>query len=106
MRIVSKAVELIIMLIIICAGFATAVLELWNWLMPKIFGLHAITYWQALGLMGLCWLLFGGPRAWFRGGHRMHGRWQRLTPEERERFRAGMRGRCGHAGAPVAESKA
>jgi hypothetical protein len=32
---------------------------LWNWLMPEIFGLRAITYFQAIGLLLLFRLLFG-----------------------------------------------
>jgi hypothetical protein len=33
---------------------------LWNWLMPDIFGLKEISYWQAVGLLFLGKLLFGG----------------------------------------------
>jgi hypothetical protein len=33
---------------------------LWNWLMPSIFGLNPISYWQAFGLLFLAKLLFGG----------------------------------------------
>lgn len=33
---------------------------LWNWLMPSIFGVGKITYWQAFGLIILAKLLFGG----------------------------------------------
>ena len=33
---------------------------LWNWLMPDIFGLITITYWQAIGLLILAKILFGG----------------------------------------------
>ncbi len=33
---------------------------LWNWLMPGIFGLPQITYWQAWGLLILAHILFGG----------------------------------------------
>lgn len=33
---------------------------LWNWLMPEIFGLPEIGYWQAVGLFVLCHLLFKG----------------------------------------------
>jgi hypothetical protein len=33
---------------------------LWNWLIPDIFGLHPISYWQAFGLLFLAKLLFGG----------------------------------------------
>ena len=32
---------------------------LWNWLMPAIFGLPTVTYWQALGLCLLFRFLFG-----------------------------------------------
>ena len=43
-------------------------LFLWNWLMPAIFGLPVITYWQAWGLILLSHLLFKG-----HGGHGRHG---------------------------------
>ena len=79
--------------------FSFVVMNLWNWLVPPIFGWHSINFWQALGLLVLSKILFGG----FRGGpwrgmhwrHRMMERWQQMTPEEREKFRDGMRERCG-----------
>ncbi len=73
------------------------VMSLWNWLMPTIFAARLITFWQALGLLVLSRILFGrlgGPgRMHWR--HRMMDRWNQLTPEEREKFMAGMKGRCG-----------
>ena len=33
---------------------------LWNWLVPGIFALRRITFWEALGLLALCRILFGG----------------------------------------------
>ena len=83
----------------VVAGFALfsfLVMQLWNWLAPEVFGWHPITYWQAVGLFFLSKLLFGG----FRGGwgHRgrwgrgMHDRWENMTPEQREKFRKGMKG--------------
>jgi hypothetical protein len=36
---------------------------LWNWLMPDIFGLKTLNYWQAWGVMILSWILFGGFRS-------------------------------------------
>ena len=74
---------------------------LWNWLLPALFGWRAVTFWQAVGLLALCRILFGGwgrhgsPRSGLR--RRMERRWEQMTPEERERFRQGMRGRCGVA---------
>lgn len=38
--------------------FGLVVLWLWNWLMPAIFGLPAITFWQAWGLVVLSHILF------------------------------------------------
>lgn len=81
----------------IVLGFV--VKSLWNALMPGIFGWHLISFWQALGLLVLSKLLFGGFHP--RGGpgdrrhwkNRMKERWEGMTPEERERFRQGMR--CG-----------
>lgn len=84
------------------------VLHLWNWLLPSLFGWHQINFWQALGLLALCRILFGGfgGRGFYRSNfrRRMAERWERMTPEERERFRQGMRGRCGF-GPRAGESK-
>ncbi len=43
------------------------VMMLWNWLMPALFGVPEVTYWQAVGLFVLCHLLFKGHGG---GGHR------------------------------------
>lgn len=85
------------------------VLQLWNWLLPPLFGWRQITFWQALGLLALCRILFGG--FGLRGGSRSNSairrrmadrmadrvaeRWEHMTPEERERFRQRIRERCG-----------
>jgi hypothetical protein len=89
------------------AGFA--VMILWNSIAPGVFGAHTIGFWQALGILVLSKLLFGG----FRGrpgcgGHwrrRMSARWEQMTPEEREKFRQGMAARCGRHGLATEEPK-
>jgi hypothetical protein len=87
--------------------------ELWNWLLPPLFGWRAITFAQALGLLVLCRILFGGVAGRGHGGRgymrrrmaeRMGERFEAMTPEERERFRQGMRSRCGFGPEP-GESK-
>ena len=96
------AFRIALFLLIVIAGFGQAVLHLWNWLMPSLFGLSAITFWQAVGLLTLSWMLFGGWRGFHGLGYRRHWRgrmierWEKMTPEERDKFRQGMRGRCGH----------
>jgi hypothetical protein len=96
----------VVILIALCGE---VIKYLWNWLLPGLFGWHAITFWQGLGLLVLCRILFGrmgghGPgrhgRRWDRGE-----RWERLTPEEREKFRQSMRGRCGGFDVPDGEGK-
>ena len=76
-----------------------AVRELWNWLLPPLLGAHTVTFWQALGILALSRILFGG----FGGGGRHSGgkRWGRMTPEERERLRHGMSGHTGGASTPT-----
>jgi hypothetical protein len=77
------------------AALGWVVMVLWNWLMPVLFsGTREIGYLQALGVLVLSKILFGGLR-----GRGCHGRWHRqrleqMTPEEREKFQAGMRGCC------------
>jgi hypothetical protein len=84
------------------------VMRLWNWLAPALFGWRQITFWQALGLLVLCRILFGGFGHGSHGSNfqrRMAERQERMTPEEREKFRQGMRFRCGGFGAPTSETK-
>jgi hypothetical protein len=88
------------------------VVQLWNWLLPPLFGWREITFWQALGLLALCRILFGGLGR-HGSGHshirrrmkeRMEERCGHMTPEERDRFRQRMRERFGF-GPPSSESK-
>jgi hypothetical protein len=84
------------------------VVHLWNWLLPPLFGWRQITFWQAIGILALCRILFGhhgwrGPgRSNFR--RRIRERCGRMTAEERERFRRGIREGWGF-GSSAGESK-
>ena len=87
--------------VFIAAG-GGVVMWLWNWLTPALFGWHTITFGQALGLLVLCRILFGGFGMHGRRGRRWRGRrWQRPTWEERERFKDAVRERYGPS-APIA----
>lgn len=82
------------------------VMHLWNWLLPAIFGLREITFWQAIGVLALCRILFGGfgGRLSHRSNlrRRMSERWEKMTPEEREKARRSFRGFCGPVEPPNA----
>lgn len=79
---------------------------LWNWLTPALFGWRPISFWQAVGLLALCRILFGRSglgRGFRRPGswRRTPGGWKRMSPEEREKFREGIRAHWGCAPRPA-----
>jgi hypothetical protein len=90
-----KGLKILLFVFVAAIVLGFVVKSLWNALMPGIFGWHLISFWQALGLLVLSKLLFGGFHS--RGGgrshwkNRMRERWEGMTPEEREKFRNGMR---------------
>ena len=93
-----KVAGIVLMVIAGVLAFGGIVMLLWNALMPKIFNLPLIDFWQALGILVFSKILFGG----FRGGPRTHwkrhalqDRWANMTPEEQERFRQDWGRRCG-----------
>jgi hypothetical protein len=109
-RWIARGVKIAVLVTLGVAVMSFVVMGLWNWLMPGLFALHRISFWQALGLLVLGKILFGGFRG-PRGGHmhwrgRMMERWEKMTPEEREKFREGMKGRCGPFGPRTAEPRA
>jgi hypothetical protein len=95
------------MLLFVAIG-GEIVLHLWNWLLPPLFGWRQITFWQAIGLLALCRILFGGLGIHRSAGsnvrRRMAERCESMTPEERERVRQRMRERWGF-GPSTCESK-
>lgn len=89
---------------VIGAAFALlaggAVMLLWNATLPAVTGVRHLSYWQAVGLLVLCRLLFGN----FRGGRfggppsfRRHGwreKWLEMDADKRRRFREEWQQRC------------
>ena len=104
-----RALKIAFFAVLVALALTFVVMSLWNWLMPGLFGLRVITFWQALGLLVLFKILFGGFRGRPGGGmhwrRRMMERWEQMTPEEREKFRQGMRGRCGPFEPPATTPK-
>ena len=83
------------------AAFGVAAMLLWNALMPQIFALPTLTYWQAVGLMLLARILFGGLAHDFAGrkagrgrgdaymfhhGNKLREKWMNMSAEERKEF--------------------
>lgn len=111
-KIVGAIIGFLIIVPLLISIFTEIVFHLWNWLVPALFHLGALTsFWQAIGLMILCWILFGGLRGLRAGGMRYHGhrrdRWERarwegdrardswdaMSQDERDKFREWLRSR-------------
>ena len=107
-RWIKKGLKIGLIAVVAATVLGFLVMTLWNRLAPAVLGLRTITFWQALGILILSKILFGG----FRGrpgpgGHwrrRMSERWQHMTPEEREKFRHGVFSRCGQPSVAAEES--
>lgn len=99
MKKLYKVLNILLLVALAATGFGYLVEHLWNWLLPNILGVRPITFVQALGLLLLSKILFGGfhrhrgrGRGWKR---RDKHRFEQMTPEERERFRTQLRDRWG-----------
>lgn len=85
--------------IAIAAGvfiFGLAVMCLWNAILPAVLGVTVISFWQALGILLLAKILFGGFPGHCKGGHQrfhdhhmhMRDKWMHLSAEEKEKMRS------------------
>ncbi|HEX9799111.1 MAG TPA: hypothetical protein VGC00_02965 [Thermoanaerobaculia bacterium] len=107
-RMIALAPLIVLAFLIFVALGGAVVQALWNWLLPPLFGWPEIAFWQALGLLALCRILFGGfglhgsgrsdarrrgfaERIAERVAERVGERWEAMTAEERERFRQRLR---------------
>ena len=63
----TRGLKFILMVLLAAAGFSAITMLLWNALLPCIFGIASINFWQALGLLALSRILFGGMGAGVMG---------------------------------------
>ncbi|MCY7409498.1 MAG: hypothetical protein LH473_04440 [Chitinophagales bacterium] len=100
---IIKGIKFTMLAAIAITAFTYVVMMLWNWLMPAIFEVTAITFIQALGILVLSKIIFGfghgGGGHWGKRSHYMKGkmeeRLKHMSPEEREKFRSEWKQRCG-----------
>ncbi|HVD96860.1 MAG TPA: hypothetical protein VNB90_01565 [Cytophagaceae bacterium] len=99
---------------VLAIGFV--VMSLWNCLLPTLFGFPMITFWQALGILILSKILFGGFKKGHHhcsncghgpGGWKRHGGWKqhmkerleakmaKMSPEEKEKLKQKLKRHCG-----------
>ena len=99
---IKKGLMILVFGMIAILVFGLLVMSLWNAILPAVLGVKAISFIQALGILLLSKILFGG----FGGGRHWRGsqawkqkmkqRWDNMTSEEREQFKAEWKNRCGH----------
>ena len=90
----------VVALIATALGFI--VMYLWNWILPEVTHAGRLNFWQALGLLVLCRLLFGNFNKGGGGHNRfrekamgMRSKWQSMNDEERAKFKEEYKRRCG-----------
>jgi hypothetical protein len=108
---VLKGLKILVCIVVAVIAFGFVTEHLWNWLIPSLFHLRTISFKEAIGLVLLSKILFGGFHR--HGGHRgkwdhrggrrewkrrMKERYEHMSPEERERFKQAMKERWGHHG--------
>jgi hypothetical protein len=90
--------------------FGFIVMSLWNAILPAVLHVGVISFWQALGILILCKILFGGfhggrGRAW---GGKMRGnmreKWMNMSDQEREQFKQQWNNRCAGWRRPSSEN--
>ena len=84
--------------LIMIAILSAAVMLLWNWLVPVLFGGKMINYWQAMGLLILTRILTGfGKASAAHFSHKFRNGWHSLPEDEKERLRQKFKDRwCNH----------
>ena len=88
-----RGLKLLAFAIVGVTVFGYLVMSLWNWVVPAVTGFHSVTFVQALALLVLSRILFGGLRGGSGWGwrRRLWERWDQMTPEQRQQFQ-GMLG--------------
>ncbi|WP_211345549.1 hypothetical protein [Paraflavitalea soli] len=99
-----KAFMILACVVAFISLFSFIVMKLWNAILPDVLHVSTITFWQAMGILVLSKILFGGFGGW---GHKKHEwkrklneKWQDMTPEERMKFKETLQNRFGRRWCP------
>ncbi len=97
-RMIKKGIAIFFLVLAALFGVGAIVMYLWNAILPDLIHVSQIQYWQALGLLALCKILFGGFK--FGGGGRHWGnrqwgqKFSNMSEEEKEALKAKWKERC------------
>ncbi len=99
---IKKIVGCIVIALVIATVLGFVVMQRWNHVLTSVVQVPLIDFWQALGLLILSKILFGGIRGKWggsgdcRGGWKseMREKWRNMSAEEREKLKQEWRDRC------------
>lgn len=102
MRKVGKVVFFMLLIPVVAYAFIHLVMYLWNGIIPDVFGLTTITFWQAAGIILLSKLLFGGMNFGKRGcchkrrgfGYGMKEKFMNMSDEDKEKMKQEWKARA------------
>ena len=110
-----KAGMILVLVPLALFTFGSIVMLLWNAILPAVIHVTPITFWQALGILILSKILFGGFKGGGGGGwggrrrhmwkEEMERKLSNMTPEEKEKFKMDWKNRCARWGRPDREFK-
>ena len=90
----AKVFMILVCIVAFISLFSFIVMKLWNAILPDVLHVSAINFWQAMGILVLSKILFGGFGPWGHKKHewkkRMQDKWQDMSPEERSRFKEAL----------------
>ncbi len=95
----KKVAGIIVLVLAVTAILSGVIMSLWNSILVAVLGVKIITFWQALGILVLSKILFGGFSKGF-GRHRhqmgqeMRDKWEKMDSGEREQFKQQWRNKC------------
>ncbi len=96
---IKKCIGFAVLAIAFAALLGYVVMRLWNGVLVDVTSVKIITYPQAIGILVLSKILFGGfKKGWGGRSHEwkqnLKEKWQNMDPEEREKFKKDWRNRC------------
>jgi hypothetical protein len=98
---IKKGILMATFFIVAALLFTLVVMGLWNAILPAVLGVKTITFIQAMGILALSKILFGGGCRGWRGGRgqewkqKMKEKWDTMSPDQRDQFKAEWKNRCG-----------
>lgn len=99
-KIIAKGIGFTLLAVAGVLGITYLVMVLWNAILPDLIHVGHLGFWQALGLLILCKILFGGFKMNGGPGRGRGRRWkekfENMSPEEREEFKQRLKERYGN----------